>query len=254
MTKLNYLGPLGEKQRIHRGYLEIANQELCGAVGERVASLSIREAALQHRALAITPHTLGSVSEIDGYSTGGSMDTYCYYAVPSSGLPRDAIPIGVEVKNIRGWIYPESKELWQAIRAATELNCIPVLVTRRIHVTTGRFCKSVGMAVCETQRQYFAPQLREDPRLLDAHRDLYFQDVLPWDGADRYTTKFFASTLPSMLDRTVARYTQFRDLLRSYALDGDLHADGLPHEQRTATFHGFRAEFLELSGETQVGW
>lgn len=254
MRKLDYSAPLEEKQRVHRAYLEIANQDMCGTVGERVASLSIQQAALQQPALTITPHTLGSVNEIDGYTTAGSMDTYCYYVSPSSGLPRDSVPVGVEVKNIREWIYPESQELWQAIRAATELNCIPVLVTRRVHFATGRFCRSVGMAVCETQRQYFAPELRDDPRLLDVYRNLYFQDILPWDSADRYTTKFFASTLPAMLERTVARYTRSKELLRAYAIGAGLHSDDLPHEQRTSLFDGFRAEFLNLTGETQVDW
>lgn len=192
MRKLDYLAPLEAKQRLHRDYLEIATQDKCGVIGEQVTYASVQAAAQQQSSIAITPHILGSVSEIQGSTTSGSLDTHCYYLAASSALRREAIPVGVEVKNIREWIYPESQELWQAIRAATELNCVPVLVTRRIHFTTGRFCRSVGMAVFETQRQYFAPALKDDPRLLNVYRDLHFCDVLPWDAADPYITKFFA--------------------------------------------------------------
>lgn len=254
MRKLDYAAPLERKQHLHRNYLEIATTETCGSIGEKVTFASIDAAAQQNPSLSTKQHSLGNVSELDGFTTSGSLDTFCYYLSPSSGVERKAVPAGIEVKNIREWIYPESQELWQTIRAATELNCIPVLVTRRIHLTTASFCKSVGMAVFETQRQYFAPELRDDPRLLNVYQDLYFRDILPWDSADRYITKFFASTLPSILDRTVAHFARSAELLRSYAVDVGLHSDDLPHERRTSLFAGFRAEFLSLTGETQVEW
>lgn len=254
MRKLDYSLPLQHKQLLHHQYREITSQEMCGSVAEKVVLASMQAAAAQNPALVVPSHSLGSVSAIDGFSTAGSLDTYCYYMASSSGLTREAVPVGIEVKNIRHWVYPESQELWQLVRAATELNCIPILVTRRIHVTTGRFCRSVGMVVFETQRQYFAPGLVEDPRLLGVFRDLYFRDVLPWDGADPYITKFFASTFPPILERTATRFTVSAKLLRSYAVDARLHADDLPHDRRTSLFHGFRAEFLKLTGQAKVFW
>jgi len=254
MRKLDYAAPLQRKQRLHRNYLEIATTETCGSIGEKVTFASIEAAAQQNPALSTKPHHLGNVSEMDGLTTTGSLDTFCYYLSRSSGLERKAIPLGIEVKNIREWIYPESQELWQTIRAATELNCIPVLVTRRIHLTTASFCKSVGMAVFETQRQYFAPHLRDDTRLFEVYRDLHFRDVIPWDDPDPYITKFFSSTLPSILDRTVDHFARSTELLHSYAVDADLHSDDLPHERRTSLFAGFRADFLSMTREEQVGW
>jgi len=250
MRKDLYLPLLQEKQALYRGFLEITAQDTCGSVAERVVFQSLQAASN----LALKPHRLGNVREINGRTTQGSLDSYAYVTLSGQGLQRHAVPIGIEVKNIREWVYPESSELWQALRAAVELECVPILVTRRIHITTGRFCKSIGMLAHETQKQYFARSLESDSRLLAAHDGLYFRDVIAWEAADPSVTKFFEVTLPTVLDRTVQNFAKFGDLIRTYAIDAQLHNDHLHLEVRKKRFAGFRDEYKRLTGETTPGW
>jgi hypothetical protein len=250
MRKDLYLPVLQEKQALYHDFLDIATQDTCGSVAERVVLESLRAASN----LALKPHKLGNVKEINGRTTQGSLDSYAYVTLSGQGLARQAVPIGIEVKNIREWVYPESSELWQALRAAVELECVPILVTRRIHITTGRFCKSIGMLTHETQKQYFARSLEGDSRLLAAHERLHFRDVIPWEEADPSVTRFFEVTLPTVLDRTLQNFAKFAHLIRTYAIDGDLHNDDLHLDERTKRFAGFRQEYIALTGETSPGW
>jgi hypothetical protein len=48
----------------------------------------------------------------------------------------------VEVKNVRSWIYPWSHEVWDLLAKLGEFSdVVPILVSRRIHITTFRMFK-----------------------------------------------------------------------------------------------------------------
>ena len=244
MPRMYYEPVLQTKQAINRGYNDICAQETCGDIGEQVVFKSMQAA----KNLALKPHTLGNVKEINGHRTDGTLDTYGYVTSPQDNTLRTARPLGVEVKNVRHFVYPDSSDIWQTLRCAVELQCLPVLTTRRVHFKTFLFCRSIGMIVHESQKQYFAASLSEDPRLLAAHEDLNFLDVIAWEEADPFIVQFFEETVPKIIDRTASTFERYSDLIGDYAIAGDLHNDEMPPVERKKRFAGFKEEFIRLSG------
>jgi len=41
-------------------------------------------------------------------------------------------PLGIECKNVRNWLYPCRREIIDTIRKCLTLNCVPVVVARRV--------------------------------------------------------------------------------------------------------------------------
>ena len=244
MPRLYYEPVLQRKQSIHRDYLAISAQDTCGRVAEHVVSRSMQAAPN----VATKPHQVGNVTQINGNTTDGSLDTYGYFTSGQGTISRAAVPLGVEVKNVRHFIYPDSSAIWQTLRCAVQLNCVPILVARRVHFKTFLFCRAIGMIVHETQKQYFAASLADDPRLHACHDELNFLDVLAWEEADPFIVDFFSNKIPKIIDRTVENFEKYSDLLRDYAVEGDLHNDEMPPRERKRKFAGFKEEFARLSG------
>jgi hypothetical protein len=64
-----------------------------------------------------------------------------------------AIAGGVEVKNIREWIYPDRQEVKDFLKKCCALDLVPILIARRIHYTTTRLLVPRGGIVRETYNQ-----------------------------------------------------------------------------------------------------
>ena len=64
-----------------------------------------------------------------------------------------AIAGGVEVKNLREWIYPDRQEVKDLLKKCCALDLVPILIGRRIHYTTTRLLVPRGGIVRETYNQ-----------------------------------------------------------------------------------------------------
>lgn len=127
------------------------------------------------------------------------------------------IPFGIEVKNIREWLYPDRDEVKDAIRKSLALNLVPVIVARRIPYVTYRLLTGLGVVLHQTYNQRMpeadadlAAQVR-DKELLGYH------DVRVGNAADDRLIHFFKNNLPSLADQSLSKLKAGQDLLEPFA-------------------------------------
>jgi hypothetical protein len=102
-------------------------------------------------------------------------------------LPREpyGVVIPIEVKNIREWVYPHTKELYQLLhksvllqREMPERPFVPVLICRRLHKTTTFMAKAIGFFAIDSRKHYFPVHSRiEGEKLKELRVELGLTDI-----------------------------------------------------------------------------
>lgn len=154
-------------------------QGLIGPAGEQ----AVRSAILAASALQPLAPGFGEVNTVLGVQLSGPVDSAGFLVPQIAGIPQAAVTAIFEVKNIRGWIYPQSPELFQVLSKAVELQTahpnlpiVPILVCRRAHETTFWMAKQLGFIVIAMERQY-AGTAMTDEEVIDVRNGLDFNDL-----------------------------------------------------------------------------
>jgi hypothetical protein len=132
---------------------------------------------------------------------------------------------GIEVKNIRPWIYPHAEEVRETIDKALTLGVIPVLVARRIPYATFRILGACGVIMHETYTQLMA---NADAALAAKvrHKDLLgYHDVRVGNEPDVRLTKFISENLPSLVPEARKKLVVYGDLLKAFATGVIVHKE-----------------------------
>jgi len=141
---------------------------------------------------------------------GGELDAVAMLQLLDAvGRPLGAVVLPVEVKNVRGWIYPSSWELFQLLDKAarlqlanSDLSFLPVLVCRRAHKTTFFAAHDLGFLVVDLQAQFLPPSARIDPALLEeVRRELGYLDLAVGDEAPKALVRRLIHTVPEHATR-----------------------------------------------------
>jgi hypothetical protein len=129
-----------------------------------------------------------------------------------------ATRMGVEVKNIREWIYPMNCEAWVTIRKCLVLDFVPFLVARKMAYLTREVFRRLGILAFEFHRQVFAPSVAED--LVDIqHIDrLGYKDVITLPMAPYEPLSAFIQKVPPSLPGLRTRWDAHRPLLEEFAI------------------------------------
>jgi hypothetical protein len=104
--------------------------------------------------------------------------------------------LGLECKNIREWLYPDRAELREMIGKCLELDCVPVIIARRIPYVTFRLLQPCGVIVHQTYNQLFP---LSDQALADRarhKRNLGYHDIRVDNVPDARLLKFIGKNLP----------------------------------------------------------
>jgi hypothetical protein len=133
------------------------------------------------------------------------------------GWHREAGLFGVEVKNVRSWLYPDRPEVPDLLRKCCEVEAVPVLIARRIaYVLRSEVFEPCGVIIHETYNQRYpasgerlAAQVR-DKRLLGYH------DVRVGNEPDARLTKFLHKNLPAVLPKARRKFEEHKDLLKAF--------------------------------------
>lgn len=159
-------------------------QGLIGPAGE----LATRRALLDAQTLQPAVPGAGEVDELLGVSLPGPLDSAGYMIPFTNGIPGPPVTLLIEVKNIRGWIYPQAPELYQVLhkawvlqRARPDQPIVPIFICRRAHVTTFYMAKQLGFVVIDMQRQFAGEVPEQD--VAEVRAELHFQDLVR--GSDR---------------------------------------------------------------------
>lgn len=256
------------KRRLYRTFLAWAgNNDLCGRVAEEVVDASLRSVVGTH--IWLDPHHHpGRVSHIGGrpITVGGPLDAAGFapynLADPRAGLTAFA----VEVKNVRSWVYPWSHEAWDLLAKLGDFpDVVPILVARRLHLTTFRMFKDLGAIGSATYRQWFFNR-GTDRASIDATRfgearaEFGFHDAeLLADPAapQPIVVKLFSETVRKNVDgqpliqRQAGRWRRSAPIVARYP---ELRSEDLTWSDRRDLMAGL-AEEIEAEGLlTGGGW
>jgi hypothetical protein len=157
------------------------------------------------------------------------------------------IPIGIEAKNIREWIYPASYEVWRMLAKAATLECLPVLAARKIsYISRAGLFSKIGILGFETQFQYFNPKVK-------AASNYKFSDVVKKDGlgyADIKITNeippfflnYFNTILPANIETYYDRFMEHKEIIKEYAIERELAENKMNIGQRRKIYDEFKEE------------
>jgi hypothetical protein len=141
---------------------------------------------------------------------------------------------GIECKNIREWLYSEREELEALADKCLHLDCVPVLIARRIHPSAFFVFNRCGFIFHQTYNQ-LVPQA--DAALATKARDknlLGYFDIRLGNEPDARLTKFIGTNLPKVLPGARERFDAHKDLLTSYCRDGMTYMEFAARVRRRA--------------------
>lgn len=147
------------------------------------------------------------------------------HAIPDARLvdyivQHNGLWAAIECKNIREWIYSDRPEVKQLIDKALHLDCVPVLIARRIHPSTFLLFNKCGLIIHQVYNQRLA-NCDADLAARAANKTLlgYF-DIRVGNEPDARLTKFLAVNLPAVLPAARTKFEQHKDLLIAYCHEG----------------------------------
>lgn len=209
-----------ELQPIHR---RLQEQPFLVRMGQTL-EIAVYRALLASKKLTF----LGSYSDLDEHDDS---TPYSKEEPPSSisgrRIPNDkkldfillharAGPAGIEVKNLREWMYPDRDEVRALIAKCCHLDAVPVLIARRIPFVTFLLLNQCGVVVHQTYRQRFP---RADEGLAALARDkrlMAYHDIQVGNESDRRLDRFISTNLPKVLPAARTKFHDYFDLLEAY--------------------------------------
>lgn len=173
------------------------------------------------------------------------------------------IPIGIEAKNIRQWIYPASEEVWRMIARACTLDCLPVIVARKISfIAYAGFFAHFGILGFQTHFQYMSNHVNAHSKYKFKndiiHKDrLGFADmklVKSNSPVPENFTNIFNNVLDSQVVSSYEKFMKYKDLLKKYAIDYRMSESSLSQKDRFRLYKEFtlEAEYTDVEAPTTV--
>jgi hypothetical protein len=149
-------------------------------------------------------------SSVSGKSIPGDKRLDFVVAHRTAGLA------GLEVKNVREWLYPNRDEIKDMLFKCCHLGAVPVLIARRIPYVTFSVLNTCGVLLHQTYNQRFA---RADEGLAALARDKHlmgYHDVRVGNEPDSRLERFLGTHLPKLLPDAREKFDEYSDLLEAY--------------------------------------
>ena len=135
---------------------------------------------------------------------------------------------GIEVKNIREWLYPDREEIREMLFKCCALDVVPVLIGRRIHYSTFSVLNPCGVIFHQTFNQLYPESAKALAAKVREKGLLGYHDVRLGNQPDTRLIRFIHEILPGLLPTARASFEKFKDLLSGYA-------------EREHSYHSFAA-------------
>ena len=147
---------------------------------------------------------------ISGSSTTGGKNLDFVLVHPAAGLA------GVEVKNIREWIYPDSKKICALLSKCCELDAVPIMVCRRYAYVTFSVLHRCGVLLHQNYNQLLPDSLRDLATLAQDKELLGYHDIRLGNEPNQ-RLRHFIGRLPRLLPEARNRFAEYKDLLEEFA-------------------------------------
>jgi len=139
---------------------------------------------------------------------GGRLDYVVFH--PEAG------PLGIEVKNIREWIYPDRSIMRALLEKCIQIDAVPVIVARRISYSTFSVLTECGVLVHQFYNQLYPNADQTLAAQVRQKLSLGYFDVRVGNEPDERMLRFFRSSLPSVAKRARERFELHRDYIRAF--------------------------------------
>lgn len=219
-------------------WAEVSRQDVTMRMGQALEIAAYRAFLLQPKF-----HTFGSFLNLDEH---GDEKLYKKEEPPSSISGRTCVGrldflvicegdlAGVELKNVREWLYPNRKEVRELIQKCLALNAVPVLIGRRIPFVTFKLLNTCGVIIHQTYNQLYA---NADAELAARAKDkslLGFHDIRVGNLPDARLLKFITMNLAPLIPTMRPRFDGYRDLLEGFVTDTLSYAEFAARVRRRA--------------------
>ena len=124
---------------------------------------------------------------------------------------------GIEAKNVREWLYPDREEIAKLLAKAVALDCVPVLVGRRIPYVTFKVLSTCGVVFHETYNQLLPEADRELAEKARNKQLLGYHDIRVGNEPDDRLLKFIVTNLARVLPDACERFDEYKDLVAEFA-------------------------------------
>jgi hypothetical protein len=124
--------------------------------------------------------------------------------------------IGIEVKNVREWIYSQSDEVIAMLKKCCALDAVPVLITRRYSYEAFSVLTECGVIVHQMYNQRYANADAELATKVRDKRLLGYHDVRVGNDPDERLMRFVHVNLPKLLEGAREKFDARKELLDQY--------------------------------------
>jgi hypothetical protein len=128
---------------------------------------------------------------------------------------------GIEAKNIREWLYPDRKEIFDLLSKCVALDVVPVLIARRIHFSTFIVLNTCGAVIHQTYNQLLPTADAALAERAKHKQNLGYHDIRLSNLPDARLTSFIATHLPAALPAHRKQFEKYKDLVEGF-VDGDM--------------------------------
>ncbi|MCH7750057.1 MAG: hypothetical protein IH939_18380, partial [Acidobacteria bacterium] len=124
---------------------------------------------------------------------------------------------GIEVKNIREWLYPNRVEIIDFLYKCTVLDAVPVLIARRFPWVTFHVLGICGVVVHQNYNQLLP--VADSPLAEQAKhkRLLGYHDIRLGNEPDARLIHFIHDNLPEVLPSALEKFDEYKDLLAAFS-------------------------------------
>lgn len=126
---------------------------------------------------------------------------------------------GIEAKNVRQWLYPDHADIRGFLVKCVALDCVPVLVARRLPGVTIEVLGSSGVVIHQTLNQLYCVADKDLAESAMRQDSLGFDDIRIGDEPDAALSHFIGTKLDNELPVARKRFDKFKDLLTRYAYE-----------------------------------
>ncbi|TXN01385.1 hypothetical protein FV222_10730 [Methylobacterium sp. WL103] len=126
-------------------------------------------------------------------------------------------PIGIECKNVREWLYPHRLEIMETAIKCLSLDCIPVLIARRIPYVTFKLLNACGWVIHQNFNQIMPNHLRDVVDVAKDKKILGYHDLRVGNIPDARLLKFIQRDMVPSAIQARARFNKYKDLLERFA-------------------------------------
>jgi hypothetical protein len=211
---------IAELDALHRA---ISSQEFTTRLGQ-VLEIAVYRALTAQQELEY----LGAFIDLDAHDDGKAYrkeeppSAMSGRHIPGGGkfdflvLHKTAGWAGVEVKNLREWLYPDRDEIKSLLSKSFHLDVVPVLIARRIHYSTKFLLEPCGVVLWETLRQRYPASAAELASKVSNKNMLGYHDIVLGSEPDPQLIRFIHEMLPDALEAARERFSDHRSLLGSF--------------------------------------